>query len=270
MTRILPGERLPYGEECIAGHGVYIGEDKQGNPIAIASVQGKVQQIDRLLRIESDSPWYTPYIGDLVIGRITAIANKRWYVDINAKLETVLMLTAINLESNVQRRKGELDEILMSTYYPIGSVIIAEVQSIGNKIQLHTRNKNYKKVPNGFLIKHPANILLFSILPLDTTTSQTTDTNTQVTIAIGKNNWIAIYGPPNTTEQIEITVNNLIESYRIQPLEKIITLETCNLSEITEPLEYTTDLTYYSYGHLRKPYKSLTSLLDKYSRLLPN
>lgn len=40
---------------------------------------------------------YTGDVGDVVIGRITEVGNKRWKVDVNAKQDAVLLLSSINL-----------------------------------------------------------------------------------------------------------------------------------------------------------------------------
>lgn len=40
---------------------------------------------------------YNGEIGDVVIGRITELVHKRWKVDINARLDAVLLLTSIQL-----------------------------------------------------------------------------------------------------------------------------------------------------------------------------
>jgi exosome complex component RRP4 len=45
-------------------------------------------------------PYKTRYqgeIGDVIIGRITEVQRKRWKVDTNAKLDSVLLLSSINL-----------------------------------------------------------------------------------------------------------------------------------------------------------------------------
>ncbi|KAI5172559.1 exosome complex component RRP4 [Nematocida sp. LUAm3] len=154
---VYPGKRLNAMRECLLGHGTYKDKDEEGEEVAVASVSGEIQQIDRLITLVPKHIWYFPYVGDVVVGRVISTANKRWYVDINTKMEAILMLTAINLQGNVQRRKGETDEINMRNYYNPGDIIIAEVHSVGAKIQLHTRNENYKKTGYGMLLKADVN-----------------------------------------------------------------------------------------------------------------
>ncbi|KAI5184558.1 exosome complex component RRP4 [Nematocida homosporus] len=203
---VYPGKEIDFGQDCLLGHGTYKALNAQGEEVALATVTGEIQQVDRLITVRSASHWYTPYTGDVVVGQITAIANKRWYVEINSKAEAVLMLTAINLEGNVQRRKGELDEIKMKEYYGIGDIIIAEVQSTGNKIQLHTRNERYTKIPYGLLLKLSPNDITkektqIQTIPID---------NQTITVISGMNGYVAIYGPPNSAQAIKQVAQSIL------------------------------------------------------------
>ncbi|EHY66048.1 exosome complex component RRP4 [Nematocida ausubeli] len=153
MGKVWPGEILEYTDDCLEGHGIYKELDSKNEEIFVSSIAGTVKQVDRLITVEANTYWYTPGVGDIVVGRVTGIANKRWYIEINSRQEAILLLNAISLIGNVQRRKGELDEIMMTEYYSIGDIVIAEVQSTGNKIQLHTRSSRYRKISFGVLIK---------------------------------------------------------------------------------------------------------------------
>ncbi|KAI5192544.1 exosome complex component RRP4 [Nematocida minor] len=154
MSKVVwPGERLEYTDDCLEGHGIHKEKQENAEDMFVASVCGRVTQVDRLITVETETYWYNPCIGDVVVGKVTGIANKRWYIEINTRQESVLLLNSINLIGNVQRRKGELDEIMMSEYYAIGDIVIAEVQSVGNKVQLHTRNPKYRKISFGVLLK---------------------------------------------------------------------------------------------------------------------
>lgn len=45
---------------------------------------------------------YTGEIGDVVVGRITEVAQKRWKVDVSARCDAILMLSSVNLPGGVQ------------------------------------------------------------------------------------------------------------------------------------------------------------------------
>lgn len=153
MSGVWPGERLAYTDDCLEGHGIHKETQEDGAEVFVASVCGTVKQVDRLITVEADTYWYNSCIGDVVVGKVTGIANKRWYIEINTRQEAILLLNSINLEGNVQRRKGELDEIRMGEYYGIGDIVVGEVQSTGNKVQIHTRNTKYRKILFGVLLK---------------------------------------------------------------------------------------------------------------------
>ena len=45
---------------------------------------------------------YQGEVGDVVVGRITEVAQKRWKVDVNSKQEGILQLASIHLPGGVQ------------------------------------------------------------------------------------------------------------------------------------------------------------------------
>lgn len=201
-----PGEPIKHTEEYLLGHGMYKDVDQDGHPVAVASVCGKIAQIDRLITIPADTRWYTPGVGDVVVGRIIGIANKRWYVDLNTRAEAVLMLTAINLVGNIQRRKGELDEIMMQEYFAPGDIIIAEVQGTGQKVQIHTRNEKYTKVPYGVLLKAAPS----SIGKEKTQFHQFAVNGQEVGLVLGLNGYVAIFGAPEATQEIKTVAQKVL------------------------------------------------------------
>lgn len=62
-----------------------------------ASVAGILEKVNKLISIRPLKARYNGDIGDLVVGRITEVQQKRWKVDINAKLDAVLLLSSVNL-----------------------------------------------------------------------------------------------------------------------------------------------------------------------------
>lgn len=83
------------------GHGTY-----QDNGRIKASVAGVLEHVNKLIMIRPLKSRYNGEIGDVVIGRITEIQQKRWRVDANARLDAVLLLSSVNLPG------GELVNIL--------------------------------------------------------------------------------------------------------------------------------------------------------------
>lgn len=53
---------------------------------------------------------YVGEIGDVIVGRITEVQQKRWKVDTNSRLDSVLLLSSVNLPG------GELVSIICVTF----------------------------------------------------------------------------------------------------------------------------------------------------------
>ncbi|RHZ59518.1 hypothetical protein Glove_363g5 [Diversispora epigaea] len=150
---VTPGEVIAKDTQYMRGHGTYLDE----NETHLASVAGVVERVNKLITVRPLNTRYTGNIGDLVIGRITEVSNKRWKVDINSRQDAVLLLSAIHLPG-VQRRKTEADELQMRKFYSEGDLLVAEIQGSfqDGSSSLHTRSLKYGKLRNGsFLIVPP-------------------------------------------------------------------------------------------------------------------
>ncbi|KAL5513266.1 RRP4 [Sanghuangporus vaninii] len=166
-----PGVPLTSSRAFMRGHGTYVDGDE-----VIASVAGTIERVNKLLTIRDDSTVpimvlirltktfstvqtnrYNPEVGDLVVGRITEVAARRWKVDANARQDAVLMLSSVNLPGGIQRRKLESDELQMRNFFEEGDLLVAEVQAFfaDGAMSLHTRSLKYGKLRNGQLITVP-------------------------------------------------------------------------------------------------------------------
>ncbi|KAG4091792.1 hypothetical protein H8356DRAFT_1312924 [Neocallimastix lanati (nom. inval.)] len=149
---VTPGEQITSDPAFMRGHGTYAQED-----VVMASVAGVVERVNKLISVKPLRTRYTAEIGDVVVGRITEVAQKRWKVDINGKQNAILLLSSVNLPGGVQRRKTELDELNMKSFFSEGDLIGAEVQAFfhDGASSLHTRNLKYGKLRNGSLVVVP-------------------------------------------------------------------------------------------------------------------
>lgn len=146
----LPGDYICDGEGCIKGHGTELVDNK-----IFSSYFGRVNQINKLVTVSPVfSVRYVPEIGDVVVGRVVQIYNKRWKIDTNARGDTTLGLGAINLPGVAQRRKSEDDEMNMHKYFAVNDMVVCEVQKVNKNgsAALHTRNDKYGKLSNGLLV----------------------------------------------------------------------------------------------------------------------
>ena len=74
-----------------------------------SSVAGVVERVNSSISVRPLKSRYHREIGDVVIGRITEVVQKRWKLDTNARRDSILLLTSVNLPG------GELVMILFST-----------------------------------------------------------------------------------------------------------------------------------------------------------
>jgi len=122
-----------------------------------ASVAGILEKVNKLISIRPLKARYNGEIGDLIVGRITEVQQKRWKVDVNAKLDAVLLLSSVNLPGGELRRRSAEDEQTMRRYLQEGDLICAEVQSIftDGSLSMHTRVLKYGKLSQGIMLKVP-------------------------------------------------------------------------------------------------------------------
>lgn len=146
---VTPGEIITTDTAYMRGHGTYVEQEK-----VISSLAGVVDRVNKLISVRPLHSRYTGEIGDVVVGRITEVAQKRWKVDVNARLDAILMLSSVNLPGGVQRRKQESDELQMRNFFMEGDLVVAELQQFfaDGAYSLHTRNLKYGKLRNGSFI----------------------------------------------------------------------------------------------------------------------
>jgi len=147
-----PGEPVTSAHAYMRGHGTYVEEEE-----VIASIAGTVERVNKLVTVRALRGRYNPEVGDLVVGRITEVAARRWKVDANSRQDAILMLSSVNLPGGVQRRKLESDELQMRTFFEEGDLLVAEVQAFfgDGSMSLHTRSLKYGKLRNGQLVVVP-------------------------------------------------------------------------------------------------------------------
>lgn len=72
---------------------------------------GTVETTNKLITVNPIKSKYSPQIGDIVIGRVGEIANKRWKIDIKANADSYLNLNSAYMAE--QRKKNQEDEFSM-------------------------------------------------------------------------------------------------------------------------------------------------------------
>ncbi|XP_063229426.1 exosome complex component RRP4 isoform X2 [Bacillus rossius redtenbacheri] len=145
-----PGEIITADTGFMRGHGTYM----EGTALT-ASVAGVVEQVNKLISVRPVKARYNGEIGDVVVGRISEVQQKRWKVDTNSRLDSVLLLSSVNLPGGELRRRSAEDEQMMRNYLQEGDLISAEVQKIfdDGSLSLYTRSLKYGKLSQGVLVK---------------------------------------------------------------------------------------------------------------------
>lgn len=132
------------------GHGTYM-EDEDIK----SSVAGVMVQVNKLITVKALKGRYVGEIGDVIVARVTDVQQKRWKVDTNSRLDSILLLSSVNLPGGELRRRGVEDEQQMRKYLQEGDLISAEVQNVHSDgvLSLHTRSLKYGKLGQGILVK---------------------------------------------------------------------------------------------------------------------
>ncbi len=79
----------------------------------VASVVGAVDRVNRLVTVRGIGGVYYGEVGDVVVGRITKVMQKRWKVDINSRLDGILLLSSINLPTGELVRMSKIKMIIV-------------------------------------------------------------------------------------------------------------------------------------------------------------
>ena len=58
---------------------------------------GVLEKVNKLVSVRPLKTRYQGEIGDVIVGRITEVQQSRWKVDSNSRLDSVLLLSSVNL-----------------------------------------------------------------------------------------------------------------------------------------------------------------------------
>uniref|UniRef100_A0A8C4SSL7 Exosome component 2 n=1 Tax=Erpetoichthys calabaricus TaxID=27687 RepID=A0A8C4SSL7_ERPCA len=173
------------------GHGTYMDDEK-----LVASVAGVVERVNKLICVRPLKTRFNGEVGDVVVGRITEVQQKRWKVETNSRLDSVLLLSSVNLPGGELRRRSSEDELAMREYLQEGDLISAEVQSVfaDGALSLHTRSLKYGKLGQGVLVQVSPSLIKRRKTHFHNLTCG-------ASIILGNNGYVWIY--PTPTEQNE-------------------------------------------------------------------
>ncbi|KAL6339921.1 hypothetical protein AAG906_035012 [Vitis piasezkii] len=135
-----------YEDGVLKGHGTL---ELDGE--VVATLCGVVERVNKLVYIRTLRARYKPETGDIIVGRVTEIAPKRWRLDINFSQDAVLMLSSMNLPDGIQRRRTAVDELNMRSIFEENDIVCAEVRGFQHDGSLHlqARSQKYGKLERG-------------------------------------------------------------------------------------------------------------------------
>lgn len=147
---VTPGDVITEDTNYMKGHGTY-GTNEEDDKRVISSVAGVVERINKLICVRPLKTRYNGEVGDVIVGRIKEIQQKRWKVETNSRLDSVLHLSSVNLRGGELRRRSAADEFAMREYLKEGDLISAEVQQVhaDGALSLHTRSLRYGRLGQG-------------------------------------------------------------------------------------------------------------------------
>lgn len=79
---------------------------------------GVKEQVNKLISVRPLKSRYNGQVGEVLVGRIMEVQQKRWKVDTNSRLDSALLLSSVNLPG------GELVCLLENSYFFIYKVEI--------------------------------------------------------------------------------------------------------------------------------------------------
>eukprot|EP00753_Platysulcus_tardus_P014295 PLAT4313.1.p1 GENE.PLAT4313.1~~PLAT4313.1.p1 ORF type:complete len:338 (+),score=159.87 PLAT4313.1:124-1137(+) len=158
VTIVTPGETVTLREDFMRGHGTRMSEDETE---LIATVAGVVERVNKLITVRPVKTRYVGEVGDVVIGRIAEVGEKRWRVDVGGLQFATLLLSSINLPGGVQRQRTYEDQLRIREFYAESDLVCAEVKKVSDEgsVSLHTRNFKYGKLQNGQFVQVPAGLI---------------------------------------------------------------------------------------------------------------
>ncbi|XP_034948815.1 uncharacterized protein Naam [Chelonus insularis] len=215
-----PGEKITTQSDYLRGHGTYVDEDERLR----ASVAGVLEKVNKLISVRPLKARYQGEIGDVVVGRITEVRQSRWKVDTNCKLDSVLLLSSINLPGGELRRRSAEDEQTMRRYLQEGDLICAEVQSSyqDGSLSLHTRVLKYGKLSQGIMIKVPPALIKRKKTHFHHLTNG-------ATLILGNNGYVWVGASSSSTDRSEGGFTQDLSQVSDEDLEICARLRNCIL-----------------------------------------
>ncbi|KAA0167324.1 hypothetical protein FNF28_02856 [Cafeteria roenbergensis] len=149
---VTPGDVICRSAGFVRGHGTFVRE-----AMLVASVAGVVHRVNRVVSVRPVGSRYVGEVGDVVVGRVTEVAAKRWRVDVRGRQDAVLLLSGLHMGEGTQRRMTAEDQLGMRKHLQEGDLVCADVHTFFSDggMSLHARSAQYGKLQNGCAVSVP-------------------------------------------------------------------------------------------------------------------
>uniref|UniRef100_A0A2K6SWS1 Exosome component 2 n=1 Tax=Saimiri boliviensis boliviensis TaxID=39432 RepID=A0A2K6SWS1_SAIBB len=206
---VVPGDTITTDTAFMRGHGTYMGEEK-----LIASVAGSVERVNKLICVKALKTRYIGEVGDIVVGRITEVQQKRWKVETNSRLDSVLLLSSMNLPGGELRRRSAEDELAMRGFLQEGDLISGVLVQVSPSL-VKRQKTHFHDLPCG------------------------------ASVILGNNGFIWIYPTPEHKEEEAGGFVANLEPVSLADREVISRLRNCIVSLVTQRMMlYDTSILY--------------------------
>jgi exosome complex component RRP4 len=140
---VAPGDLVAEGN-YVAGENTY----KENEKVYSTHV-GLVQYNERLVSVVALKAFYTPKVGDTIIGRVTDLIMSGWILDINAPYPGLLRASDV-IERSYRPQKDDLSSI-----FDVGDLVIAKIVSSDRTRDplLTVREPGLGKISRGQIIR---------------------------------------------------------------------------------------------------------------------
>jgi len=197
---VVPGDELADGMDFLPAGGAF----REGDKI-IASQVGVISVNGRLIKLVPLNAKYTPKKGDMVIGKVAAITNNGWFVDIGYSNEAFIPL-----------RDGSMEYIPKGAdlvqYYDYNDYVVADITRVSKdkEIDLSMKGPGLRKLSEGRIIKvNSAKVprIIGKQGSMISMIKQMTDCR----VIVGQNGYVWIYGVDPVKELVAVDAIKRIE-----------------------------------------------------------
>jgi len=197
---VIPGEIIAEGIEFLpSGKAYREGDTIYASTIGMVSVKGHVVKVIPL------AGRYMPKRNDIVIGKIAAVLNGGWAVDVNSPYPADLPLA----EGTAEFIPRGAD---LTRFYDVGDYIFCEVTHVTETkfVKLTASKRPYRRLRGGILIE-VSPVKVPRIIGKQGSMVKMVKDATGCDIVVGQNGWIWIKGTPEKEALVEIIIKKIEE-----------------------------------------------------------